>query len=108
MFEFNPDLVVGDDQEASTEALTSREARTRGERNENEEEEEEEEEKREEEGIDITDIAGYTDEPVPSLPREERCQRIEGDVAGTYVFLELIQQEESEFVCLCNMIFFNL
>ena len=90
MFEFNPDLVVGDDQEASTEALSSREARTRGGaggEGSDSEEDEDEEKREEEEGIDITDIAGYTDEPVPSLPREtEMYQRMDGDGAGMFLW----------------------
>ena len=60
MFEFNLELVVGDDQEANTESLHYQAGGEEGSDGEEEEEEE---------AIDITNTAGYSDESVLSLPK---------------------------------------
>ena len=62
MFEFNPDLVQGDDQEAAGDELyTQSEGEEEGEEGEGEGE-------RGEEGRDITDTAGYSDEVLAPAP----------------------------------------
>ena len=64
MFEFNPDLVQGDDQEAGDDGLLY----THREEEEREGVEGEEENGDKVEGRDITDTTGYSDEVLPPPP----------------------------------------
>ena len=87
MFEFNPELVVGDEQEEAGDVIMYTHTEE-GDREEGDEEEEDKEE-RGEEGRDITDTAGYSDEilPPPPPPAQSTAQSsvaTDSSVSGIY------------------------
>ena len=83
MFEFNPELVGGDDQDAGDDVLYSP-----GEQEGEGEGMEEGEGERGEEGRDVTDTAGYSDEvlaPPPPLPPSSSATTQDADTGSAII-----------------------
>ena len=81
MFEFNPELVEGDDQEATEESLYPA---TKGEEEE-EAEKEEFEQVEPEEVIDVTNTTGYSNEllPPPPVTQTQSDAEVASDLKAT-------------------------